>query len=84
MSVAREPLPVSLFLAEREFLAASVAVWREIDKHTDRKGVYVGGFPEQLKHDSELRRVEREAWYRYKRLLDIAALEAGEEAESNG
>lgn len=73
------PLAISLFVAEREFLAASVAVWREIDKHIDDEGHYKRGVPATLTNDAELRRVERKAWNRYRRLLDVAALPKGEE-----
>lgn len=61
----------TLFLAERKFLAASVAVWREIDKHIDDEGRYKRGVPTTLTTDAELRRVEREAWQQYRRFLDL-------------
>jgi hypothetical protein len=54
--------------AEINFLNASVAVWREIDKHTV-EGVYVGWVPEQLTRGSDLRVTERLAWERYRDLL---------------
>lgn len=60
-----------LFLAERAFLAASIAVWREIDKHDDGTGHYKRGVPASLVHDAELRRIEREAWHSYRRLLEL-------------
>lgn len=69
----------SLFIAEREFLAASVAVWREIDKHIDSDGHYKRGVPATLTKDAELRRAEREAWHQYRRFLDLReALNAAE------
>lgn len=56
--------------AERAFLDASVAVWREIDKHINGEGVYISGVPEQLARDSELRKAERNAWINYRFHLD--------------
>ncbi len=47
------------WLAERAFLAASVAVWREIDKHIDSEGHYVAGVPSTLTKDANLRKIER-------------------------
>ncbi len=61
---------LTLHEAERAFLDASIAVWVEIDKHTRHDGTYAENFvPEQLQRDSELRRVEREAWHRYRDIL---------------
>jgi hypothetical protein len=52
--------------AEAEFLAASVAVWREIDKLTDENdGIYPG-----LPQSAELRQRERAAWERYRSFLN--------------
>lgn len=51
--------------AEMEFLAASVAVWREIDRLDSRPGGY---HPTDM--DIELRKRERAAWVRYRDLLD--------------
>ncbi len=56
-----------LFIAEREFLAASVAVWREIDRLSDKPGGYKG-----LDASTDLRITERAAWDRYRRLLALA------------
>jgi hypothetical protein len=53
---------------ERDFLDASIAVWREIDK---------GGPP--LDSSVELRKVERAAWERYRAILDNADAPATEE-----
>lgn len=47
--------------AEQEFLAASVAVWQEIDRLTDESGTYPG-----LPQSSNLRIRERAAWDAYK------------------
>jgi len=70
--VLRSPLPpplaesIELDEAERVFLRTSVAVWREIDRLTaEHDGVYPG-----LPAGDELRRREREAWERYRDLLD--------------
>ena len=48
--------------AEREFLAASVAVWREIDRLSAEPGGYRG-----LDESTALRRTERAAWERYRK-----------------
>lgn len=50
--------------AEREFLAASVAVWREVDR-LEAEGPYPGIPPE-----TDLRQRERAAWERYRAVLD--------------
>lgn len=50
--------------AEREFLEASVAVWREIDRLTEA-GPYKG-----LDASTDLRIRERQAWERYRAELD--------------
>jgi len=52
--------------AERAFLDASVAVWREIDAAMER-GPYQG--IEVTERGVELRRIERDAWERYKRAI---------------
>lgn len=52
--------------AEREFLAASVAVWKRIDWLTEHGG-YHG-----LDDSTELRIIERRAWERYRDLLNEA------------
>jgi hypothetical protein len=51
--------------AETEFLAASVAVWREIDRLDSRPEGYL---PTAM--DVRLRKAERAAWERYRDLLD--------------
>jgi hypothetical protein len=53
--------------AEREFLAASVAVWREIDRLAAQPGGYSG-----LDASTELRRRERAAWEAFRAVLDQA------------
>jgi hypothetical protein len=50
--------------AEREFLDASVAVWREIDARRDAEGHDVA--IEKFEHGRELRLRERAAWERYR------------------
>jgi hypothetical protein len=50
--------------AREEFLAASVAVWREIDRLASRPEGY---HPTAM--DAELRKRERAAWERYRDLL---------------
>ena len=55
---------VGVVRAEREFLAAAVAVWREGDR-LEGKGSYPGIAPE-----TDLRQRERAAWNRYRDLLD--------------
>lgn len=50
--------------AEQEFLEASVAVWREVDR-LEAEGPYPGIPPE-----TDLRQRERVAWERYRRCLD--------------
>lgn len=57
-----------LIIAERDFLAASVEVWREIDRLSEKPGGYRG-----LDSSTDLRIAEREAWERYRRLLDAVA-----------
>lgn len=56
-----------LALAERAFLDASIAVWRSIDEATATPEGYQG-----LDPGTWLRVVEREAWERYRDLLDAA------------
>lgn len=56
-----------LGMAEREFLVASVAVWREIDRLDSRPEGY---HPTAM--DIELRQRERAAWIRYRDLRDRA------------
>lgn len=51
--------------AEREFLAASVAVWREIDRLSVEPGGYRGLAPE-----TDLRQRERAAWDQYRAAID--------------
>lgn len=51
--------------AERVFLDASIAVWREVDRLTRDVGAYPG-----IPMTSELRLRERAAWERYRCLLD--------------
>lgn len=53
--------PVNRVEAEREFLAASVAVWEEIERLTEENGTYPG-----LPQSTELRQRERAAWERYR------------------
>lgn len=48
----------------RSFLAASVAVWREIDS------IYAKGTYEGIGGSTALRVAEREAWEAYRRTLD--------------
>jgi hypothetical protein len=55
--------------AEREFLAASVAVWREIDRLAAQPGGYSG-----LDASTELRRRERAAWEAYRETLLTAGM----------
>lgn len=50
---------------EREFLAASIAVWREIDRLSDGPGGYQG-----LDASTALRQRERAAWEAYRAILD--------------
>lgn len=59
------PESTSAIAAEREFLSASVAVWRELDEASPH-GIYVGQ-PLPI-HDmqSELRIRERKAWLKYR------------------
>lgn len=47
------------------FLAASVTVWREIDRLADEHGTYPG-LPESV----AIRRAEKAAWERYRDVLD--------------
>jgi hypothetical protein len=61
----QQPLAVDLAEAQAEFLAASVAVWREIDRLDSRPEGY---HPTAM--DLELRKRERAAWERYRDLLD--------------
>lgn len=56
-----------LALAERAFLDASIAVWRSIDKAAATPEGYQGLAP-----GIPLRVAEREAWERYRDLLDAA------------
>lgn len=49
----------------REFVDASVAVWREVDRLTEDGGDYPGIPP-----DTGLRRREKAAWERYRATLD--------------
>lgn len=56
--------------AERAFLSASVAVWREIDRLSDEPAGYAG-----LAESTALRQTERAAWERYRAAL---AGDAGE------
>lgn len=49
---------------EREFLAASVAVWREVDR-LEAEGPYPGIPPE-----TDLRQRERAAWEAYRAVVD--------------
>lgn len=51
--------------AEREFLDASIAVWREIDRLSAQPGGYPGLPPE-----TDLRQRERAAWEAYRAELD--------------
>ncbi len=53
--------------AQAEFLAASVTVWREIDRLDSRPEGY-----RPTAMDVELRKRERAAWERYRDLLDRA------------
>ncbi len=52
--------------AEREFLAASIAVWRQIDQSTAQMGGYRG-----LDASTDLRIAERRAWEKYRQVLDV-------------
>ena len=63
--------PSPLMSAEREFLIASVAVWREIDRLSgdEYRGIEI------TKEGVALRRREREAWERYRELLDRGLIE---------
>ena len=57
--------------AEREFIEASVAVWREIDKASalaSAAGIGYAGI-EDYEHGIALRKAERQAWERYRDLL---------------
>jgi len=54
--------------AEREFLDASIAVWRELDKASPN-GTYVGQPLPIHNMDSELRVRERQAWVKYRDTL---------------
>jgi hypothetical protein len=58
---------VALAAAEAAFVAASVAVWREIDRLDAEPGGY---HPTRM--SVELRQQERAAWNRYRDLLDAA------------
>jgi hypothetical protein len=51
--------------AEAEFLAASIAVWREIDRLDAEPGGY-----HPIRMSVELRQRERAAWERYRATLD--------------
>jgi hypothetical protein len=51
--------------AEKAFLDASVAVWREIDRLRAEPGGYRG-----LDQSTDLRRRERAAWEKYRAVLD--------------
>jgi len=55
-----------LWILERRFLDASIAVWREIDRYSEDE--YQG--IEVTEQGTELRRIEREAWNRYRDALD--------------
>lgn len=57
--------------AEKEFLAASVAVWREIDRLSSLPEGYKG-----LPPDTDPRIREQAAWERYRSILDAAATAA--------
>jgi hypothetical protein len=59
--------------AEREFLAASVAVWREIDWLCARPEGYHG-----LSSSTDLRKQELVAWERYREQLDLEAAAKGD------
>lgn len=52
---------------KQEFLAASVAVWREIDRLSAEPDGYPG-----LDASTDLRRRERDAWEAYRAVLDAA------------
>jgi hypothetical protein len=54
--------------AEREFLAASIAVWREIDRRSAEPGGYRG-----MDEGTTLRIRERAAWEAYRDVLDADA-----------
>lgn len=61
----REPgLAHPLTVARQEFLRASVAVWREIDRLSAEPSGYRGLPPE-----TDLRKRERAAWQSYRDLL---------------
>ncbi len=60
--------PAEVEQAEREFLDASVAVWREVDR-LEAAGPYPGIAP-----TTDLRERERAAWERYRCLLDSVML----------
>lgn len=51
-------------LAERDFLEASIAVWREIDRL-----MLLGPYP-GIHMGSDLRIMEKAAWERYRAFLD--------------
>ena len=53
-----------LELAEAEFLAASIAVWREIDRLDAEPDGY-----HPMRMSVELRQAERRAWERYRDLI---------------
>jgi hypothetical protein len=62
----------ALVVARDEFLAASVAVWREIGRLDSRPEGY-----HPIAMDVELRKRERAAWERYRDLLDARPDEPG-------
>jgi len=61
----RQPAGDDLADAQDVFLAASIAVWREIDRLDSRPEGY---HPTAM--DTELRKWERAAWERYRDLMD--------------
>lgn len=67
-------MPETLTEAEQEFLAASVAVWRAIDRAMAEQPHYQG--IEVMEEGVALRERERAAWDRYKVLLDGGREEA--------
>lgn len=67
-AVTPSPTTPASLSAEREFLNASIAVWREIDRLSESPEGYKG-----LDASTELRRRERAAWEKYKASLTTPA-----------